>query len=142
MIMPSFVGGPSCSTRDFVFAFWIMISMVAYFCHPHIFGQHNLSCQVNIAVSSNQKISREAKISYLIFSSHELKGQVSFSDRPLYVCPSIWRLSVGLLHFQLLLQNHWANFNQSWHKLSLVRGDSELYIWRTTHFPKGIIAKE
>jgi hypothetical protein len=38
------------------------------------------------------------------FSSSELKAQVSYSDRPPSVCK--------LLHFQLL-QNHWANFNQT-----------------------------
>ena len=35
------------------------------------------------------------------------------------VCPS-----VNCSHFQLLLQNHWANFNQTWHKASLCKGDS------------------
>jgi hypothetical protein len=50
----------------------------------------------------------------LIFSSPELKAQVSYSDRPLSVCK--------LLHFQLLLQNHWANFNLTWHKSSLGEG--------------------
>jgi hypothetical protein len=66
------------------------------------------------------------------------KVQVSLSDRLLsVVCLSVWRLFVRLLHFQLLLQNHWANFNQSWHKWSLGKGDSELYKWRITSFPMG-----
>jgi hypothetical protein len=53
------------------------------------------------------------------FSTPELKAQVSFSNRPLsFVC-----LSVRLLHFRLLLQNRWVNFNKS----SLGKGDSELY---------------
>jgi hypothetical protein len=50
-----------------------------------------------------------------IFSSPELKAQVSFSDCQLSFCK--------LLHFQLLLQNNWANFNQTWHKSSLGGGD-------------------
>jgi hypothetical protein len=59
-----------------------------------------------------------------IFSSPELKAQVSYSDRPL----SIIRLSVCKpLHFLLLLQNHWANFNQTWHKSSMGGGDSKLF---------------
>ena len=33
------------------------------------------------------------------------------------------RLSVHFSHFRLLLKNHWANFNQTWHKASL----SEVY---------------
>ena len=31
----------------------------------------------------------------------------------------------------LLLQNHWANFNQTWHQASLGEGDSSLFKWRT-----------
>jgi hypothetical protein len=66
-----------------------------------------------------------------VFSSPELKAQVSYSDRLLSVvrlsvclsvCPSVCKL----LHFQLLLQNHLANFNQTWHKSSLGGGDSSL----------------
>ena len=53
-------------------------------------------------------------------------------------CPSsVWRLSVRLLHFRLLLQNRWANCNQSWHKSSLGKGDSDLFIWRATPYSKG-----
>ena len=72
----------------------------------------------------------------MIFSSPELKAQVSFSDhlssilclsvRPsirLSICLSV-RLSVNFSHFHLLLQNHWAKFNQTWDKASLGEGDS------------------
>ena len=31
---------------------------------------------------------------------------------------------VNFSHFHLLLQNHWANFNQTWHKVSLGEEDS------------------
>ena len=54
----------------------------------------------------------------VFFSSPELKAQVSFSD-----C----LLSVNFSHFELLLQNHWANFNQTWHKASLGKEDSNLF---------------
>ena len=33
-----------------------------------------------------------------------------------------------------LLQNHCANFNQTWHKASLGEGDSNLFKWRTNKF--------
>ena len=36
-------------------------------------------------------------------------------------------LFVNFSHFHLLLQNHWANFNQIWHKASLGEGDSMFY---------------
>ena len=69
----------------------------------------------------------------ITFSSPELKAQVSFSDHQSSVCPSIC-LSVNFSHFQLLLQKHWANFNQTWHKISPGEGDSSLFKWRATSF--------
>jgi hypothetical protein len=69
-----------------------------------------------------------------IFSSPELKAQVSYSDRLL----SVVRLSVcKLLYFRLLLQNRWANFNQTWYKSSLWKGDSSLFKWRGLSLSKG-----
>ena len=59
----------------------------------------------------------------LFFSSPELKTQVSFSDPLSHVV----RLSINFSHFNLLLQNHFANFNQTWHKASLGEGDSTLF---------------
>ena len=35
----------------------------------------------------------------------------------------------------LLVQNHRANFNQTWHKVFLGEGDSSLFKWRTMLFP-------
>ena len=81
----------------------------------------------------------------VLFSSPELKAQVSFSDRrssvvclsvPPSVCPSVC-LSVNFSYFRLLLQNHWANFNQTWHKASLGREDSSLFKWRVPPVSKG-----
>ena len=79
-----------------------------------------------------------------IFSSPDMKAQFSFSDRPLsVVCPSVWCLSVTLLQFRLLIQNRWVNYKQSWHKSSLGKGDSELFIWRENPFLwREVIAKE
>jgi hypothetical protein len=73
---------------------------------------------------------------YALFSSPELKAQVSYSDRPLSViCPS--DVCLLDLHFRLLLQNHRANCNQRWRKSSIGERDSELFIWRATPFSKG-----
>ena len=85
----------------------------------------------------------------IVFSSPELKAQLSFSDHLssvvclsvcLYVCPSVClsvRPSVNFSHFHLLLQNHWTNFNQTWPKASLGEGDSSLFKWRARPFPSG-----
>ena len=37
----------------------------------------------------------------------------------------------------LLLQNHWANFNQSWHKAALGEGDSICLNEGPRPFPRG-----
>ena len=42
---------------------------------------------------------------------------------------------VNFSHLHLLLQNHWASFNQTWHKASLCEGD--LFKWRAPPFSKG-----
>jgi hypothetical protein len=46
------------------------------------------------------------------------QAQVSFSGHPLFIVHQ----SENFLHFQLLLQNHTANFNHTWHKSSLGEG--------------------
>jgi hypothetical protein len=72
---------------------------------------------------------------WALFSSPTLKVQVSLSDRPI----SVWRLCPfnRLLHFLFLLQNCWANSDQSWHKSSLGEGNSKLFISRETPFSGG-----
>ena len=66
-----------------------------------------------------------------VFSSPELKAQVSFSDhlssvRP-SVCPSV-RLSVcKLFTFSSSSPEPLGQFQQTWHKVSLGEGDSSLF---------------
>ena len=57
-----------------------------------------------------------------IFSSNELKAQVSFLDLLFVV-----RLSVNFSHLYLILRNHWANFYKTCHKAPLGKGDSSLF---------------
>ena len=72
----------------------------------------------------------------IFLSSPELKAEVSFFDHLLSVICSSVRLSVRLSiclsvnfsHFHLLLQSHWANFNQTWHKASLGKGDANFLV--------------
>ena len=67
-------------------------------------------------------------IQFQLFSSPELKAQVSFSDRlSSVVCLSVCLSVCNFSYFRLLLQNHWANFNQTWHKASLGEGESSLF---------------
>ena len=65
-----------------------------------------------------------------IFSSPEPKARVSYC-RPF---SSVVRRpsSVNFLHFHLLLENAWLDFNQTWQESSLGVGDSKLfkqYVW-------------
>jgi hypothetical protein len=81
------------------------------------------------AHKSVKKVSNTVKIEIRFFSSPELKAQVSYSDRLLsVVCLTSGVCLLDFLHFRLLLQNRWANRNQSWHKSSLGKGDSDLFI--------------
>ena len=48
------------------------------------------------------------------------------------VCPS-----VNFWHFQVLLQNHWENFNQTWHKASMGGGASSLSNEEPSHSQGG-----
>ena len=57
-----------------------------------------------------------------IFSSPELKAQVSFSERLSSDCPSVY-----FSHFHLFLQNQSTNFNQTRQKASLGEGNSSLF---------------
>ena len=40
-------------------------------------------------------------------------------------------------YFYLLLQNHWDNFIQTWHKASMDERDPSLFKWMTTSFHRG-----
>ena len=67
----------------------------------------------------------QSKYNFIFISSPELKAQVSFSDHLSSICLSVClsvRLSVNFSNFSSSSQNHWANFNQTWHKASLGRG--------------------
>ena len=74
---------------------------------------------------------------FLFFNSPELKAQVSLPDRLSSVVRLSVRLSVNFSHFHLLLQNHWANFNQTGHIASLGERDSSLFKWKALPFSKG-----
>ena len=44
---------------------------------------------------------------------------------------------VNFWHFHLLLQKHWNNFNQIWHKASLGEGYLSFFKWGAPSFSKG-----
>ena len=87
-------------------------------------------CKSKICICSKENIQ------FLIFLKNiSFLAQISFSDHLLSdVCLSVFclsvRLSVNFSHFHLLLQDHWANFNQTWHKVSPGEGDSSMFKWR------------
>jgi hypothetical protein len=70
---------------------------------------------------------------FLAHLSWKLKWAILITFCPSSVCLSVCKL----LHFRLLLQNRWANFNQTWHKLSLGGGDSSLFKRRGLSLSKG-----
>ena len=54
------------------------------------------------------------------------KKLIDFINGGMYVHVSV-AVPDHIFRFNLLLQNHWANFNQTWHKSSLDEGDSSLF---------------
>ena len=84
-------------------------------------------------ISNQSSISESKTSNYDIFSSTEL-----FWSKFVVVFGVIV-LGVGLnfSHFHLLLQNHWANFSQTWQKASLGEGNSNFLKWRALLYSKG-----
>ena len=66
-----------------------------------------LLCKICVMTGQTKKLTWKKKRKSLIFSSPEL-----------FLSPVV-RLSVNCFYFQILLKNHWANYNQTWHKASL-----------------------
>ena len=75
-------------------------------------------------------------LEFLAHLSWKLKWDFLITFCPSSVRPSVC-LSVNFSHFHLLLQNQWANFNQTWHKAFISGGNSSLCKWRATSFSKG-----
>lgn len=64
----------------------------------------------------------------------------NLSQRPKWVflikiCPL--SVVVNVSYFHLLLQNHWVNFTQTWHKGILEKSLTKLFKWRTSSPLKG-----
>ena len=61
------------------------------------------------------KIWRKNTVSFLTHLSQMLRWAFLIK-----ICPlSVIVVVVNFSHFHLLLQNHWANFNQTWHKVGI-----------------------
>ena len=56
------------------------------------------------------------------------------SSNKLALFMDIWKFK------NLLLQNYWASFKQTWHNAFLGEGDSSLFKWRPSYFQGEIIA--
>ena len=72
----------------------------------------------------------------LSFLAH-LSRRSKFVRCPVVVVVVVVAVVVNFLRFHLLLQNHWANFSQSWHKSYLGKGNLKLFKWRALLFSKG-----
>ena len=61
---------------------------------------------------------------FLANLSRRLKLAFLVKICPFSVVVVVVVVGVNFSHFHLLLQKHWANFNQTWHKAFLGEGDS------------------
>lgn len=62
---------------------------------------------------------------FLAYLSEKLNWTLLITNCPASVCPSVCP-SVKVLQFRPLLQNHWENFNLTWHKTLLGKENSRL----------------
>ena len=57
------------------------------------------------------------------------------------LCPRGYNYEIVQIHWQIwknrFLQNQWANFNQTWPKISLGEGNSNLFKWRAPSLSRG-----
>ena len=70
------------------------------------------------------------KVTFLAHRSRRLEWAIAVRFRPSSVVRRA--SSVNFLHFHLLLENAWLDFNQTWQESSLGVGDSKLfksYVW-------------
>ena len=67
------------------------------------------------------------------FKFVQMKGPVLFQGGDNYEIAKIHRWNLKIF----FLQNHLANFNQTWHKASLGEGDASLFKRRTPPISKG-----
>ena len=104
-----------------------MIRCVAYIHDPDM----TLNFDLNVKFIGFLTCFRVRPITFLAHLSRRLKWAFLIK-----ICPLSVVVIVNFSHFHLLLQNHWANFNQTWHKASLGEGDSSLFKWRTPPFSK------
>ena len=74
-------------------------------------------------------------------SSPEPKAQVQVSFLIKIRCPLsvvvVVVVVVNFLYFYLLLQNHWANFNQTWQKAIMGKEESSLFKGSAPPFSMG-----
>ena len=93
-------------------------------CHKGLPTWICIKCMIFYVFSYHHNCS-SSLFSMFFWVSPELKVQVSFSDHQSSVCLpvcSFFRPSVNFSHFHLLLQNHWAIFNQTCTKYPWVKG--------------------
>ena len=84
--------------------------------------------------------SAQMSLTWKAFRSLEPKWALLIDTWPL---SNVVVVVVNISHFCCLLQNHYANFIQTWHKASLGDGNLSLLKWRTKFFFQGeMIAKQ
>ena len=117
LVLLSFITWKHCHLQNLSLDF--ILTVILHWHSPHSLNISIINFQT-ISILSFSKISLLV-IYYTFFSSPELKFKWAFLIK---ICPSfVIVVVVNFSHFHLLLQNHQANFNQTWHKASLGEGD-------------------
>jgi hypothetical protein len=111
----------------FCFSEIMEVSFVMYKFYQYAYELNNMKWQnkwkLHRIATGTWGMDHEYSSPFLAHMSWKLKWAFLIARCPASVCLSVCKL----LHFRLLLQNHWTNFIQTWHKSSLGEGDSRLF---------------
>ena len=108
----------------------ICIEISIYRCTPNrmkkflYIKQFIVSINVYLCTVNGPKSIKSVMLSSELIANY-LLGVECFND--------FWRIKMKW-NETLLLKNHWANFNQTWHRAFLGEGDSILFKWRAPPF--------
>ena len=67
----------------------------------------------------------------------QMKGHSLFQEKMIKKPQKKPKNKCTLTRFKYFLKKNMTNFNQTWHKTSLVEGDPSLYKWGQRPFPRG-----
>ena len=119
LVLLSFITWKHCHLQNLSLDF--ILTVILHWHSPHSLNISIINFQT-ISILSFTKISMISNLLFIITFLAHLSWRFKWAFL-IKICPLSIVVVVNFSHFHLLLQNHLANFNQTWHKASLGEGD-------------------